>query len=105
MATFRILGLLCLLVLVTGCGSGVKSVPISPAAPPPAVQSAKAVLDDLANTGEMGSAMDSLKQSLEQIKQTDAAKGDALLADFKALSAETDKEKIKAKAKEMAGKL
>ena len=44
----------------------------APAAPPPAVQSAKAVLDDLANTGEMGSAMDSLKQSLEQIKQTDA---------------------------------
>ena len=49
--------------------------------------------------------MDSLKQSLEQIKQGDAAKGDALLADFTALSAETDKEKIKAKAKEMAGKL
>jgi hypothetical protein len=53
----------------------------------------------------MGSGMESLKQSLEQIKQGDAAKGDALLADLKALEAETDKEKIKAKAKEMADKL
>lgn len=105
MASLRFLGLLFLLLAVAGCGESIKSVPISPGAPPAAVDSAKAVLNDLANTGEMGSGMETLKQSLEQIKQGDAAKGDALLADFEALSAETDAEKIKAKAKEMADKL
>lgn len=105
MTLFRVLALLSLLLVVAGCGEGIKSVPLNTGAPPPAVDSAKAVLNDVANTGEMGSGMDSLKQSLEQIKQSDAAKGEALLTDLKALEGETDKEKIKAKAKEMANKL
>ena len=55
MASLRVLGLLFLLLAVAGCGEGIKSVPISPGAPPAAVDSAKAVLNELANTGELGS--------------------------------------------------
>lgn len=104
MNTLRIMTLLSVAALV-GCGSDIKSVPVQPAAAPPAAQSAKAILTDFANTGEVGSSVEMLRQNLEQIKQTDAAKGDALLSDLKALEAETDKEKIKAKAKAMSDKL
>lgn len=104
MSFVRILTLL-LVAVFLGCGSDIKSVPITPAAAPSAVQSAKAILTDLANTGEKGSAMETLRQNLEQIKQTDAAKGDALLGDLKALEAETNADQIKAKAQAMADQL
>jgi hypothetical protein len=104
MSFLRILTLLSVVVIL-GCGSDIKSVPVTPAAPPPAAQSAKAILTDLANTGEMGSAMETLRQNLEQIKQTDAAKGDALLTELKALEAEKNADQVKAKAKAMADKL
>jgi len=100
----RIMTLLAVAVLV-GCGSDIKSVPVQPAAAPPAVQSAKAILTDFANTGEVGSSVESLRQDLEQIKQSDAAKGEALLSDLNALEKETDSGRIKAKAKEMTDKL
>ena len=104
MSLLRIVTLLSLVALV-GCGSDVKSVPVNQAAVPPAAQSAKAVLTDLANTGEKGSALETLRQNLEDIKKTDAAKGDALLNEFKALQAETNPDQVKAKAKAMADKL
>jgi hypothetical protein len=104
MSILRVLALLSVLVFV-GCGSDITSTPIQPAGPTPAAQSAKATLEEIAKTGELGSGMESLKQSLEQVKQADAAKGDALLADLKTLESTTDAEQIKAKAKEMAGKL
>jgi hypothetical protein len=84
--------------LVVGCQSESESV--TPPSAPPAAENAKAMLDEMAQTGEMGSGMMELRESLEGFDE-----GKALLPDLDALEGMTDPEKIKAKAKEMASKL
>ncbi len=98
--------LLCTVVAMLGCGSGPGSD--SEAVTPPTVQpadQAKAVLENVAQTGELGSGIGELRPLFEQIKATDAAKGDALLSDLTALESSTSPDAAKAKAKEMLGKL
>ena len=85
-------------LLVVGCSSESESV--TPVSAPPAAQSAKATLEEIAETGELGSAAMTLRESLEAFDE-----GKALLTDLDALEALTDPAQIKAKAKEMAGKL
>lgn len=85
-----------------GCGpASVTSEPVTPA-PPPA---AKAMLTELASSGELGSGAESIRAALEELKATDAAKGEDLLKDMDQLEKMTDPSKVKAKAKAMADKL
>jgi len=71
----------------------------------PSAANAKGMLEEVAETGELGSGAMLLRESLEQIQQSDATKGDPLVADMDALEGLTDPEAVKAKAKEMADKL
>lgn len=89
------------LALLAGCGNDVESVPVE-APPPPA---AKALLTDVANSGELGSGASLIRDSLEQLKTTDPAKAEPLLKELDELEGMSDPAKIKAKAKSMADKL
>jgi hypothetical protein len=74
---------------------------VTPAGPPPA----KALLEEVAKTGELGSGAMEIRTSLEQLKATDSAKGTALLSDLDQLEKMSDPEQIKTKAREMSSKL
>jgi len=92
---------------VVGCGAKTfESVPVTPPAAPPAAAKMKILLEDVAKTGEVGSGTEELKQLIEEIKKTDTAKGDALLAELDKLQAASgNPAAAKAKATEMLGKL
>jgi hypothetical protein len=91
-------------VAMVGC-EGEKAVKVQPSVAPTGTAAAKAVLQEIAQSGQLGSGVMQLREGLEQLKQTDAAKGDALLADLKELEATSDPEQVKAKAQAMADKL
>ncbi|MBI2477965.1 MAG: hypothetical protein HYV60_04760, partial [Planctomycetia bacterium] len=86
-----------LLGFVIGCSSEPPAVSVTPTPSP-----VKAMLEDLANTGEMGSGMMDIESGLNALKQTDAAKADKLLKEYAELQAAAGPEEIKAKAKAMA---
>ncbi|MEQ8638794.1 hypothetical protein [Gimesia maris] len=65
----------------------------------------KAALESIAETGEMGSAAMGFRETLEGLKQSDAAKADKLLSDLDKLEASKSPAETKKIAKEMAGKL
>ena len=102
MTFLRIVVLLSLVALL-GCQP--ESVSVDQPDALPAAENAKAMLEGVAETGELGSGAMELRESLEEIKQTDAAKADPLLADLDALESLADPAAIKAKAKEMLDKL
>lgn len=92
------------LLLAGAIGCGAASVPetaVTPSAPPPA----KAVLMDVANSGELGSTADVLRENLEAMKATDSVKAEALLNELKELESLTDPDEVKAKASAMAEQL
>lgn len=95
----RILVVLGLLVML-GCGSGetVQSVT-------PPTNQAKPVLESVSQTGVVDSGLVVVREELEKMKATDAAKAEGLLKDLDQLERMTDVARIKAKAKEMAAKL
>jgi len=95
------LSVLAAVLAVVGCG-GQK---VQPSAAPPTAAAAKVVLQDVVQTGQLNSGMMQVREVVQQIKQTDAAKGDALLSELDALEKATDPETIKAKAKSLADKL
>lgn len=91
----------CLLVAgFAGCG-GPKKESVTPPPPTPA----KALLSDVATTGELGSGASSIRDALTAMKATDGAKADELLKDLDELETMSDQTKLKAKAKAMADKL
>lgn len=102
MTFVRVLFVLALLAVV-GCGSQPAPIAVTPVETSPA-DTARAVLEGIAESGEVGSGVDELRTALEELKQTDAAKADALLTDLSALEAASG-EAAKAKANEMLGKL
>jgi len=89
-------------VLLAGCGKGGGS---AGKAPPPAAGAAKAVLEEVAKTGEITSGFQTVGDYVETLKKTDAAKGEALSKELQALSTTVDTAARKAKAKELADKL
>ena len=93
----------CLMVLgvsvVLGCGSGERVQSVEP----PKNQS-KAVLESVAQTGTLDSGIMVVKEELEKMKATDAAKAEGLLNDLGQLEKMNNPAQIKAKAKEMAAK-
>lgn len=71
--------LLLLVVFTVGCPSG--STPVED----PGLSTADLIKNDLqmvVDNGQMGSEMMSIKENLEKLKETDAAKADQLLADL-----------------------
>ena len=97
--------LLFAVALIVGCGGSEKFETIRVTPPSSPTDQARTVLDGVAQTGEVGSGVDELRQLFEQIKQSDPAKGDALLNDLSALESTKDPSAAKAKAQEMLGKL
>ena len=86
-----------LLALLLGCSNEPAPVSVTPVASP-----AKGVLEEYAKTGEMGSGILEVQTAVDNMKQTDAAKAAKLDGELQALQKETDKEKVKAKAKALA---
>lgn len=87
---------------IAGCGSNPVPTEAVTAAPPSPV---KSVLDEVAASGELGSTASTIREGLEAMKATDSAKAEALLTELTELEGLSDPDKVKAKAKEMAGKL
>lgn len=86
---------------LAGCGAPVESTSVTPPAAPPA----KAMLMEVASSGELGSGASLIRDSLTELHATEPAKADELLKDLDQLEGMGDSAKIKAKAKAMADKL
>ena len=85
---------------LVGCGAPAEQVEkVAPAGPPPA----KAMLEGVAASGELGSGAQEIRSALD--KESDPAKKEALLKDMDALEKAATPDEVKAKAKEMADKL
>lgn len=97
MTYLRILMLL-VVVAIVGCNAS-ESVNVTPPTTS-AMENAKSALNEIAESGELGSGMMTVREGLEASEE-----GKALLPDLDALEALTAPEEIKAKAKEMADKL
>ncbi len=96
MGYFRIVMLL-VAVVVLGCS---ESRSVTPPAEVPAVQAAKGMLEEIGETGELGSGAMELRENLEKVDGSQS-----LLSDLDALEGLTDPAQIKEKAKAMASKL
>ena len=95
--------LLALFVLASlGCG-GVDTPSVQVQAP--GLEQVKPVLESVAQTGTMDSGMIIVREELEKLKQTDAAKAEGLLKGLAELEAARDPATIKAKAKALASQL
>jgi hypothetical protein len=92
-------------LFLMGCGGGPAPVAVQPPATPAAAEAAKSALQTVADTGELGSGLETLRTALEELKQSDSEKATALLADLDALEASSSPDAAKSKAKEMLGKL
>lgn len=86
---------LCLSLFAIGCGGGAVSTPVEPPPPPPA----KAMLEAVAQTGELGSGAETIREALTTQGASD------LLKDLDELEKLSNPAQIKAKAKAMAEKL
>lgn len=102
MSFSKFLVLLAAIVMV-GCPAGQTEVGVQ--APEAGTSEAKTLLEEIAETGEVSSAVMTIREGLEALQATDAAKADGLLTELDELEAMSDAEAIKAKAKEMADKL
>lgn len=91
---------LMLVAFLLGCSNEPAPVTQTPGPPP-----VKAALEQIANTGEMGSGMMEVEQGLNELKKTDAAKADKLLKEYSELQLAKDPADVKAKAKAMADQL
>jgi hypothetical protein len=93
----------CTPLLLTGCPGdpAVTSQSVTPAAPP----AVKQMLEGVAQSGELGSGAQSIREELEKLKASDASKAEGLLKDLDALEKLTDPNQIKSSAKAMADKL
>jgi hypothetical protein len=87
-----------------GCGAVTDDDPVD-VTPPSTTEKLKASLNDVAQTGQMGSGMMTIEQEIEKLRATDAAKADALKADYEQLKTMNNPAQAKAKAQEMLGKL
>ncbi len=88
--------------VVLGCSKGTR---VAPGKSP--LDDAKAVLEEVAKTGEPTSGLDDVRSYLETLKESDPAKAEPLLKDVNDMMGgrAAKKEQVKAKAKEILGKL
>ena len=68
-------------------------------------ETVKTTLEQMVQTGQAGSNIGEMMQALEKMKETDAAKAEALLEDANQLMSSPSSAAIKTKAKEMLDKL
>lgn len=97
----KMLSLLALCTIL-GCGT---STPSETVTAPPATDSIKMGLQSAAEQGVIDSGLVGVREELANLKKTDPAKADELLADLDQLEKTSGADKVKAKAKEMIGKL
>ncbi len=104
MLTLRwfVAGLL-LTTVFMGCG---QSTPATKVQPPDPNQEIRSALQQVAETGVVDSGLMVVRERLETMRETDAAKAQALLQDLSQLESMTgNPNQAKAKAAEMLGKL
>lgn len=103
MMWFRIVALGALALVLSGCGSGTPSTRVEE---PPAQDQIRSALEHVANTGVVDSGLMLVREKLEEMKSSDAAKAEALLKDLAQLEKMGNQPaQAKAKAQEMLGKL
>jgi hypothetical protein len=91
-----------LVAVLVGCDGRGPGERVQPPTPP---VMAKAALEEIAASGVLGSPVEVLQEQLELMKKSDPAKAAELLTACDKLKSLSDVKAIKAKAKEMAGKL
>lgn len=91
-----------LLCVAVGCGT---STPSTEVVPPSTTDAIKVGLQSAAEQGVVDSGLVSVREELEKLKATDAAKADDLLKDLAQLEKMSGADKIKSKAKDMIKKL
>ncbi len=96
--------LLALLVGTFGCGTEVREESVTPPSVTPK-EAIKSALDQVVQSGQVGSEIGAVMQQIEALKATDAATATALETDARALMSMGSGDAAKAKAKEMLGKL
>lgn len=89
------------MVAVLGCQASETTTTVEE----PGQEQIKPALEAVAQSGVIDSSLMVVREEAEAMKATDAAKAEELLKDLDELEALSDPEQIKAKAKEMAGKL
>lgn len=92
----------CAVCVLLGCGGAGSAPP--PAASQAPSSAAKPYLEDLAQSGEVGSNVQSIREALEDLKATDPAKAEKLLSDLDELM-KLPPDQVKVKAKAMADEL
>ena len=102
----RFVRILPVLIALAGVGCSSQPAPVAvQQTTTPAADKAKAVLQDVANSGELGSGLEELKMALEELKQSDAAKAEELLQDLQKLESSGGGDAAKSQAEQMLGKL
>lgn len=91
----------CVAAALLGCGSGDTVIESTPQETP----AVKAMLQDIAELGEVGSGGYEIREQLEMMKTSGDAKADELLEDLNELESLSKPPAIKKKAAEMAEKL
>jgi len=86
--------------MVAGCGGATMNV-----TPPSPAEEAVAELERIAETGMVDSAVFLVRESLEELRKTDASKAEELLEALDELKRLQDREKVKEHAAEMISKL
>lgn len=89
---------------LAGCGGGAGDTPVN-VTPPTSTEQLKAALNDVVQSGELGSGGMTIEEEIEKIRPTDAAKADALKKGYDEMKAATSPAAMKAKAQEMMSKL
>ena len=103
---YRLLLLVCFLPglsILNGCGG--KKVETVEVAENPASDDIKSGLSELAESGEVTSSVEDIRLSIAKLGEDKSALIDDLMKDLDELTNMTDKDKVKAKAKEMIEKL
>lgn len=96
------LAVVVLMVVVTGCGR-TQSQRVQP---PPVVDELRKALNEVAQTGELGSTAMLIREKVEALKAADPAKAQVLAGDVDELEKLDGKpQQAKAKAQEMLNKL
>jgi hypothetical protein len=99
----RILGLGLLLLFVVGCGK--TTVDDTPVTVEPVSTPLKTMLEEVVETGQLGSGAMSIRDAVEGMRLTDDAKATELAADLDDMEKTGDPKQIKQKAEAMIKKL
>ncbi len=93
-----------LLTGVLGCGGSIREESVTPPSITPQ-QAIKSALDQVVESGQVGSEIGAVMQQIEALKATDAATAAELEQDARSLMSMAPGESAKAKAKQMLSKL